>query len=160
MAGASEMTSVSEKQLVLHSLLSGLDILVIIILAVAIISGLTAGLVLKVGQVAAVLAAYVLANLFASQAGVAKEVVFIIAFAVLSIVFRYVVLILKLVDKIPVIGTLDKIGGAILSFVVAFIVVYFAVNLLFHGVPQSILDSWGWTKEAVRKTMFISALLQ
>lgn len=160
MTGASEMTSVSEKQLVLHSLLSGLDILVIIILGVAIISGLTAGLVLKVGQVAAVIAAYVLANLFASQAGMAKEIVFIIAFAVLSMVFRYVVLILKLVDKIPVIGTLDKIGGAILSFVVAFIVVYFAVNLLFHGVPQSILDSWGWTTEAVRKTMFISALLQ
>ena len=123
----------SEKILILHSLLSGLDILTAIILLVA------------------VLASYV---------GLGREIVFVVAFIVLSIICRYLVQVLRLVDKLPVVGTLDKFGGAVVGFVVAFIVLYFVINLFFDIVPQSTLDGMGWTKEAVQKTMFIKGFLK
>lgn len=49
----------SEKILILHSLLSGLDILTAIILLVAVLSGLATGLVVKLGQIVAVIGSYV-----------------------------------------------------------------------------------------------------
>lgn len=149
----------SEKILILHSLLSGFDILVAIILLVAIVNGLTTGLILKIGQIVAVIASYLLASLVAAQVGLGHELVFVIAFAVLSVVFHFLVIGLRLIDKIPVVGNVDRIGGAVVSFVVAFTVLYFFVNCFFHTIPQSTLDSWGWTKEAQHKTMFISGLL-
>lgn len=82
------------------------------------------------------------------------------AFIVLSIICRYLVQVLRLVDKLPVVGTLDKFGGAVVGFVVAFIVLYFVINLFFDIVPQSTLDGMGWTKEAVQKTMFIKGFLK
>ena len=48
----------SEKILILHSLLSGLDILTAIILLVAVLSGLATGLVVKLGQIVAVIGSY------------------------------------------------------------------------------------------------------
>lgn len=149
----------SEKMLILHSLLSAMDILVAVLLLLAIYNGIKSGLVLKIGQILAVMASYLLAFVIASKVGVGEEFVFVVAFIVLSIAFHYLVLVLKLIDKIPVVETLDRLGGAVVSFVVAFIVLYFAVNLIFHGIPQGTLDKWGWTKAAQQKTIFISGLL-
>ena len=56
----------SEKILILHSLLSGLDILTAIILLVAVLSGLATGLVVKLGQIVAVIGSYVIAAVLAS----------------------------------------------------------------------------------------------
>ena len=150
----------AEKILILHSLLSGLDILTAIILLVAVLSGLATGLVVKLGQIVAVIGSYVIAAVLASYVGLGREIVFVVAFIVLSIICRYLVQVLRLVDKIPVVGTLDKFGGAVVGFVVAFIVLYFVINLFFDIVPQSTLDGMGWTKEAVQKTMFIKGFLK
>ena len=144
----------SEKILILHSLLSGLDILTAIILLVAVLSGLATGLVVKLGQIVAVIGSYVIAAVLASYVGLGREIVFVVAFIVLSIICRY------LVQVLPVVGTLDKFGGAVVGFVVAFIVLYFVINLFFDIVPQSTLDGMGWTKEAVQKTMFIKGFLK
>ena len=149
----------SEKILILHSLLSGLDILTAIILLVAVLSGLATGLVVKLGQIVAVIGSYVIAAVLASYVGLGREIVFVVAFIVLSIICRYLVQVLRLVDKLPVVGTLDKFGGAVVGFVV-FIVLYFVINLFFDIVPQSTLDGMGWTKEAVQKTMFIKGFLK
>ena len=146
----------SEKILILHSLLSGLDILTAIILLVAVLSGLATGLVVKLGQIVAVIGSYVIAAVLASYVGLGREIVFVVAFIVLSIICRYLVQVLRLVDKLPVVGTLDKFGGA----VVGFVVLYFVINLFFDIVPQSTLDGMGWTKEAVQKTMFIKGFLK
>lgn len=147
----------SEKILILHSLLSGLDILTAIILLVAVLSGLATGLVVKLGQIVAVIGSYVIAAVLASYVGLGREIVFVVAFIVLSIICRYLVQVLRLVDKLPVVGTLDKFGGAVVGFVVAFIVLYFVINLFFDIVPQSTLDGMGWTKEAVQKTCSLKA---
>ena len=124
----------SEKILILHSLLSGLDILTAIILLVAVLSGLATGLVVKLGQIVAVIGSYVIAAVLASYVGLGREIVFVVAFIVLSIICRYLVQVLRLVDKLPVVGTLDKFGGAVVGFVVAFIVLYFVINLFFDIV--------------------------
>ena len=150
----------AEKILILHSLLSGLDILTAIILLVAVLSGLATGLVVKLGQIMAVIGSYVIAAVLASYVGLGREIDFVVAFIVLSIICRYLVQVLRLVDKLPVVGTLDKFGGAVVGFVVAFVVLYFVINLFFDIVPQSTLDGMGWTKEAVQKTMFIKGFLK
>ena len=105
----------SEKILILHSLLSGLDILTAIILLVAVLSGLATGLVVKLGQIVAVIGSYVIAAVLASYVGLGREIVFVVAFIVLSIICRYLVQVLRLVDKLPVVGTLDKFGGAVVG---------------------------------------------
>lgn len=108
----------------------------------------------------AVIGSYVIAAVLASYVGLGREIVFVVAFIVLSLICRYLVQVLRLVDKLPVVGTLDKFGGAVVGFVVAFIVLYFVINLFFDIVPQSTLDGMGWTKEAVQKTMFIKGFLK
>lgn len=67
----------SEKILILHSLLSGLDILTAIILLVAVLSGLATGLVVKLGQIVAVIGSYVIAAVLASYVGLGREIVFV-----------------------------------------------------------------------------------
>ena len=69
----------SEKILILHSLLSGLDILTAIILLVAVLSGLATGLVVKMGQIVAVIGSYVIAAVLASYVGLGREIVFVVA---------------------------------------------------------------------------------
>ena len=85
----------SEKILILHSLLSGLDILTAIILLVAVLSGLATGLVVKLGQIVAVIGSYVIAAVLASYVGLGREIVFVVAFIVLSIICRYLVQVLR-----------------------------------------------------------------
>ena len=63
----------SEKILILHSLLSGLDILTAIILLVAVLSGLATGLVVKLGQIVAVIGSYVIAAVLASYVGLGRD---------------------------------------------------------------------------------------
>ncbi|MCH5266740.1 MAG: CvpA family protein [Lachnospiraceae bacterium] len=150
----------TEKHLILHSILTGLDFSIAIILMLAVLNGLTTGVIMKLGQIVAVIVSYAVAAFLASQAGFAHAVVFVPAFIVMSIVCHYLVGALGLVDRIPIVGALDKYGGAIVNFIVAFIVIYYVANLFLNGIiPQETLDSWGWTRETLNKTIFISSLI-
>lgn len=142
------------------SIITVCDIMIAVLLIASVIHGLYVGLVLKLGQIAAVISAFVVAKIFAESAGSHYDLAFLVAFIVLSVVFRRVVTVLKLVDKLPVIGPLDRIGGGICGFLIAFVLVYLLVNLVFGMVSQQVLDSWGLTEEAVRHSTLLSSFLR
>lgn len=82
-------------------------------------------------------------------------VIFVVALAVL----RHVVGVLKLVDYIPVVGTLNKLGGAVIGFVAEFIFFFILGRVLFGLIP---MESWaqiGLTREMIEKSYLLQAFV-
>lgn len=85
----------------------------------------------------------------------AYYLVYAISFIILIIVFMKLVNLLKIVDKIPVIGTLNKIGGLLAGFVAEVIVLYLVGMILFGLFPMSMWNDLGLTREVIEGTMFL-----
>ncbi len=135
------------------------DIVIAVWLIIAVLNGAFTGLILKLGQIAAMIAAYILAQVLVVWIGSYFGLTFLISFIVLSVVFRWGLKLLNLVDRIPVIGFINHFGGAVCGFLISFILIYLLVNLVFGVIPQDILDGFGLTREAVRHSILLSAFI-
>ena len=93
------------------------------------------------------------ASVFANQ--VSYDIIFLVTFIIALLVFNHLVHILKIVDRIPVVGTLNKFGGALLGFVTEFIIVYIICAVLFSFLPQSTFDGIGLTQPIINETYFL-----
>lgn len=133
------------------------DIVIAAWLILAVIDGVIQGLILKLGQIAAMVAAYLFANILAAEAGGYFGIAFLVCYLILSIAFRCAVQILNLVDRIPVIGVINHLAGAVCSFLAAFILIYLLVSLILGMVPQTALDQIGLTKTAVEHSVLLGA---
>ena len=76
------------------------------------------------------------------------------------VLFLQVVKIVKIVDWIPVVGTLDRAGGAVAGFFFAFLACFFLFRFLYMAVPQEVWDGWGLTQAAVGRTYLLQAFLR
>lgn len=90
---------------------------------------------------------------FAGQ--IAYSVLFLLVFLIALLLFNHLVHILKIVDRIPVVGTLNKFGGALLGLVTEFIIIYILCAVIFTFVPQSSMDQIGLTQAMIRETYFL-----
>lgn len=135
------------------------DIVIAVWLLLAVLDGVIQGLILKLGQIAAVVAAYVLANILAVWFSGYAGITFLLSYLVLSVVFRLLVTILNLVDRVPVIGLLNHLAGAVCGFLAAFILIYLLAHLVFGAVPQTALDQIGLTREAVEHSVLLGAFV-
>lgn len=131
------------------------DIVIAVWLLLAVVNGVIQGLILKLGQIAAVIAAYVLANILAVWMSGYVGITFLVSYLVLSVLFRLVVSVLNLVDRIPVIGLLNHLAGAVCGFLAAFLL----VHLVFAAVPQTALDQIGLTETAVNHSVLLHAFV-
>lgn len=86
---------------------------------------------------------------------IAYLVIFLIAFCILALVLRHLLAVLKLVDKIPVIGFVNRVGGAVCGVLVEFLIFYLIIGLIFGLMPPSLLEEWGLTAEAVKQTVLL-----
>ncbi len=89
----------------------------------------------------------------------AYYLLFGVIFAVALVVLHRVVGVLKLVDYIPVVGTLNKLGGAVIGFVVEFIFFFILGRVLFGLIP---MESWaqiGLTAEMIEKSYLLQAFV-
>lgn len=91
--------------------------------------------------------------------GIAYYFLYAIVFIIAMIVLSQAIKVVKIVDHIPVIGLINKIGGAIIGFFIEFIVFYIICAFVFHLTPQATLDSWGFTREAIEKTYVLQAFV-
>lgn len=89
------------------------------------------------------------------SASLAYDLIFLVVLIVALLVFNFAVQLLKIVDRIPVVGTLNKFGGALLGLVTEFIVIYILFAVVFTLVPQSTFDKIGLTKEIIRETKLL-----
>lgn len=137
---------------------SVLDILLAVLFLVALVRGWLIGLALTAAHLAVVVASVFAAWLLSGIVGIPmlSGVFFAIAFAV----FWQVAKLVKLVDLIPVIGKLDRLGGAVAGFLIVFVVCCVVFAFLDKVIPGKIWDSWGLTKEAVEKTYILQAFLR
>ncbi len=144
-----------------------IDAAIVIILAGAAILGFFKGFAAMAAQLAALLASYaisaVCARFFSSRLfgggaaeSMAYAVLFAFIFAAVFFLLRYFANIFKLVDRIPFIGKLDRVGGAVAGFLVDFAAIYIITGLIFGVMPQEALDSFGLSKGAVDDSLILS----
>lgn len=132
-----------------------LDIILAVFFLLAVIRGWYIGLVMRVAHLAVVIVSVAVAYALAHMIGVMP--LFGIFFIIAVVILNQVVKVVKLVEWIPVVGTLNKAGGAVLGFVLAFVVCYILFHFLFETIPQEVWEQWGLTKEVIAKTYLLQA---
>ena len=135
-----------------------LDLLLAALFLLAVVRGWQEGLALKAAHLAvaaaSVFAAWLLADLLKAPA---LSAVF---FAVALAVFWRAAKLVKLVDLIPVVGGLDRAGGALAGFFTLFLLCCVLFSFLEKVIPGPVWDGWGLTGEAVGKTYILRAFLR
>lgn len=139
------------------SMINICDIVIAVWLLIAVVDGAVKGLILKLGQVVAMIAAYVLACILAAGMNSYFGMTFLVCYAILSIVLRCIVQLLNLVDRIPLIGFINHFAGAVCGFLIAFVLIYLLVSLILGWVPQTALDQIGLTETAVEHSVLLGA---
>ena len=91
--------------------------------------------------------------------GLAYSLLFFVAFFVIQIVLMQVIKVLKIVDYIPVVGKVNKLGGAIAGFIWMFVVVLLVSNVFFTYVPKEARKELGITKKAAKETVLFQAFV-
>lgn len=86
---------------------------------------------------------------------IAYYLLFGVIFVVALVVFHHVVKVLKLVDHIPVVGTLNKAGGALAGFLVEFIFFFILGRILFGLIPMESWGQMGLTREAIEASYLL-----
>lgn len=116
------------------------------------------GLAFQAARLMVLAAAGVSSYIMANVVGIPllSGLFFFIAF----VLFLQVVKIVKIVDRIPVIGTLDRAGGAIAGFIFAFLACYLLFGFLHMAVPRDVWNGWGLTQDVVDRTYLLQAFLR
>lgn len=91
--------------------------------------------------------------------GIAYTVLFFVAFLLLEAVLLHVVNLLKLVDHIPVVGKLNKLGGAVAGFFWMFLICLLLGNVFFSYVPKEVQKEMGFTKKAIKETILLNVFV-
>lgn len=161
-----------------------IDIVLACIFCVSLVSGWHQGLVMKVASLIVVGVSYILAGILSKtispyvadeiskniskDTGILKNgvtnvteaflytVIFMIVFFVVRYIFRKLIKVLKIVDHIPVIGFLNKAGGAVAGFLVDFIIIYVICSFLFTIVPAAAWTEIGLTGAVIKNTILLS----
>ena len=160
-----------------------IDIVLACIFCVSLVSGWHQGLVMKVASLIVVGVSYILAGILSKtispyiadeiskniskDTGILKNgvtnvteaflytVIFMIVFFVVRYIFRKLIKVLKIVDHIPVIGFLNKAGGAVAGFLVD-LIIYVICSFLFTIVPAAAWTEIGLTGAVIKNTILLS----
>ncbi len=92
-------------------------------------------------------------DLFADQ--LAYGLVYFIVFIAALILLRRVIFLLGLIDHIPVIGKLNKAGGAVLGFLIASVAIFIVCSLIFELAPKEALKGLGLSKKVIADTYLL-----
>ncbi len=91
--------------------------------------------------------------------GLAYSLLFFVSFFVIQIVLMQLIKVLKIVDYIPVVGKINKLGGAVAGFLWMFVVVLLVSNVFFTYVPKEARKEMGITKKAAKETVLFQAFV-
>lgn len=117
--------------------------------------GFRMGLAFQAARLAVLIAAGVVSLILVNITGI--PLLFGLFFLIAFVIFLQVVKVVKIVDCIPVIGALDRAGGALAGFLFAFLVSYFLFHFLHEGIPQAVWREWGITKATVNQSYLLQA---
>ena len=91
--------------------------------------------------------------------GIAYSVVFFLAFVVLEFLLLHLVNGLKIIDSVPVVGKLNKLGGAVVGFFLVFLILLLVGNIFFTYIPKEAQREMGFTKKAVKETVLLNVFV-
>lgn len=133
------------------------DIVLAVFFLLCIIRGYCSGLVLQAAHLAVVFLSVAAAKVLSNMAGVPflSGVFFVIAL----FVFWQVVKLVKIVDFIPLVGTLDKLCGALAGFLIAFLLCFFLIGFLGDVISQKMWNEWGLSQKAIKETYLLRIFL-
>ena len=134
-----------------------IDIILAVFFLLAVVRGWHIGLAMRIAHLAVFLVSGGIAYFLAHMTGSISlyGVFFVIAIAVLGKAVKVV----RIVDWIPVVGTVNKAGGALVSFVIASLVCYILFGFLFYMSPQEVWEQWGLTQEVIDGTYLLRSFL-
>ena len=94
---------------------------------------------------------------------IAYGVAYIILFAVLQVVFVYVVGLFGFINEIPVIGTFNRIAGALLGILWFFMLSFVLAVIVFELLPMEVRESVGITDALIKNSrvlQFLNGIVQ
>ena len=87
----------------------------------------------------------------------AYSIIFAVVFIIAAIILGHLAGVFKIASHLPVIGRLDRLGGAVAGFIISFIIIYLLSCIFFALVPKETLDGWGLTEKAVKNSLLLKA---
>ena len=89
---------------------------------------------------------------------IAYGVAYILLFAILQIVFAYVMGLFGFINSIPVIGTLNRIAGIVLGVLWFFMLVSLLAVIVFQLLPVEVRESLGITEALIKDSRVLQFL--
>lgn len=159
----------------MSSIAGRIDLILLILLLVCTVVGYARGLVGMLARLvamgAALVGAAVIAGIYSAgsqtAAGLEGQMtgmastggVFAVSFVVLQIVLLLVVRSLKWINRIPVVGLINRLAGAFVGFVGTFFLLWVVGSQLLMKIPQPFLDEMGLTHHVLEQTMILSTFI-
>lgn len=134
------------------------DIVLAAYLLLSIVRGWYVGLALKAAHLAAFIAAGIGAQVLAKLVGILP--LYGVFFVVLLFVLYHLVKVVDVVNWLPIVGTVNRLGGAVLGFVTAFLWCYLIFSFLGAVVPQHVWSQWGLTRSVIANTYLLQIFLK
>ena len=138
-----------------------IDLFFIILLVIGLIHGWIIGLAGKAGNlialVLAIITAYVAAQVF-GDIFFSKVGLFLIIYVIGRLIYGQIVRILNIVEHIPVVKTLNRIGGAVLGFMMEAVFIYVLCIAVF-SLPDAVIKGFGLTDEVIQSTSLLKYLI-
>lgn len=91
--------------------------------------------------------------------GIAYSFVFCVALFVLEVLLLRLINGFRLLDDIPVVGKLNKLGGAVVGFLWVFLLCLLLGNVFFTFIPEELQKKMGFTKKAVQETVLLNVFV-
>lgn len=135
-----------------------IDIVLAVCFLLAVVRGWYVGLALKAAHLAAFLAAVICSHILAKMIGI--PLLSGVLFIVLLFAFYHLVKVVDVVNWIPIVGTLNRLGGAVLGFMTAFLWCYVIFTFLEAALPKDVWVQWGLTKDVIANTYILQAFLK
>jgi len=117
--------------------MNGLDIIILVILAISLVSGLMQGFLYKLGSLLGLILGVAIAGSIYGTFGrifggstmamvMSFLIIYILVSKIIGIIFKLANRFFKIIDKIPLIKQFNRLLGAVLSFVTTVLVLSFA----------------------------------
>lgn len=135
-----------------------IDIILLAAFFLALVRGWYVGLAMRVAHfvvlIASVFIAYTLVRV------VDMAVLFPVFFLISVVVLNQLAKVVKIVEWIPVVGTVNKIGGALLGLLISVVVCYVFLQFFVTLCPEDLWKQFGLTKEVIEKTYLLKVFLE
>lgn len=84
----------------------------------------------------------------------------IVCFFIALFILFQIIKLLHIVDYVPFVGKVNKIGGTAISFLTQVLFLYIICMVIFNVVPQDTLNQWGLSEEVISNTYILKAFVR